>query len=80
MTRSFKITHDRSYWRATPDKVILEAARDSDDELAIALGERLEACLDKIAPLEDLKEEVEDLRRTVDALRAELYELYGAGE
>jgi hypothetical protein len=80
MTRSFKITHDRSYWRATPDKVILEAARDSDDELAIALGERLEACLDKIAPLEDLKEEVEYLSGTVDALRAELYELYGAGE
>lgn len=80
MTRSFKITHDRSYWRLAGDKVLLEAAQDSDNELAVALGERLDACLDKIAPLQDLEDEVEDLRRTVDALRAELHELYGAGE
>lgn len=73
MTRSFKISHDRSYWRLAGDKVLLEAARDSNDELAVALGERLEACLDKIAPFQDLEDEVEDLRRTVEALREELY-------
>ncbi len=73
MTRSFKITHDRSYWRLAGDKVLLEAARDSDDELAVALGERLEACLDKIAPYQDLEDEVAELRARVDALSAELY-------
>jgi hypothetical protein len=73
MTRAFKISHDRSYWRLAGDKMLLEAARDSDDELAVALGERLEAYLNKIAPLQDLEYEVEDLRRTVEALREELY-------
>lgn len=33
---------DRSYWRMAKDKELIEAARDSKHELAIALGERLE--------------------------------------
>ena len=76
MTRSFKITHDRSYWRATPDKVILEAARDSDDELAIALGERLDSYIRNNSPdadrIADLEATVEDLAGQIDRLQAEL--------
>jgi hypothetical protein len=33
---------DRSYWRMAKEKELIEAARDSGHELAIALGERLE--------------------------------------
>lgn len=33
---------DRSYWRMAKDKELIEAARSSNNELAIALGERLE--------------------------------------
>jgi hypothetical protein len=36
------MTHDRNYWRAVPTADLIEAARDSREELAIALGERLE--------------------------------------
>jgi phosphoribosyl-dephospho-CoA transferase len=36
------MTHDRSYWRTSETRALIEAARDSSDELAIALGERLE--------------------------------------
>ena len=36
------MTHDRSYWRASETRALIEAARDSSDELAIALGERLD--------------------------------------
>lgn len=72
MTRSFKITHDRTYWRATPDKVILEAARDSDDELAVALGERLDAYIRNARPMEDLEAEVEDLKAQVERLQDEI--------
>ena len=34
--------HDRDYWRCASDAALIEAARDSGHELAIALGERLE--------------------------------------
>jgi predicted nucleic acid-binding Zn-ribbon protein len=83
MTRSFKITHDRSYWRATPDRVILEAARDSDDELAIALGERLDSYIRACTPITDriadLETEVEDLKGQIERLQAELDEMDGEG-
>ncbi len=34
--------HDRDHWRCASDAALIEAARDSGHELAIALGERLE--------------------------------------
>lgn len=34
--------HDRTYWRGVSARTLIEAARDSGHELAIALGERLE--------------------------------------
>ncbi len=36
---------DRDYWRACPDSALVEAARDSADELAIVLGEALAEAL-----------------------------------
>ena len=39
------ITHDRDYWRCASDTALIEAARDSGHELAIALGERLAATI-----------------------------------
>ena len=68
---------DRTYWRREDSRRLIEAARDSGHELAIALGERLEA-LDAIDDeLHDAKAEIAELTRRVDYLRKELdaYEL-----
>ena len=68
---------DRTYWRREDSRRLIEAARDSGHELAIALGERLEA-LDAIDDeLRDAKAEIAELTRRVDYLRKELdaYEL-----
>jgi hypothetical protein len=32
---------DRTYWRGVPDARLIEAGRDSGDEMAIAMAERL---------------------------------------
>lgn len=68
---------DRTYWRACDNKRLIEEARDSGHELAIALGERLEALADADDQLYDLKRERDELERRVDYLRRELdaYEL-----
>ena len=68
---------DRTYWRREESRRLIEAARDSGHELAIALGERLEA-LDAVDDqLHDAKAEIAELTRRVDYLRKELdaYEL-----
>ena len=69
--------HDRTYWRREDSRRLIEAARDSGHELAIALGERLEALADVDDQLYDLKRERDELERRVDYLRKELdaYEL-----
>ena len=68
--------HDRTYWRREDSRRLIEAARDSGHELAIALGERLEA-LDAADDLHEAKAEIAELTRRVDYLRKELdaYEL-----
>ena len=68
---------DRTYWRREDSRRLIEAARDSGHELAIALGERLEA-LDAVDDeLHEAKAEIAELSRRVDYLRKELdaYEL-----
>lgn len=64
---------DRAYWRMSSDTALIEAARHSDHELAIALGERLEDATGE--DVEHLKNEIEEqaaiialLRRDVDRL------------
>lgn len=42
---TYNPTADRTYWRGQDDARLIEAARDSNHELAIALGERLEDCI-----------------------------------
>ena len=72
------MTHDRTYWRAQDDKRLIDEAKHNPTaELAIALGERLEA-LDAVDDeLHDAKAEIAELNRRVDYLRKELdvYEL-----
>ena len=69
--------NDRTYWRMCDDKRLIEEARDSGHELAIALGERLEALAGVDDELRDLKRERDELERRVGYLRKELdaYEL-----
>jgi hypothetical protein len=70
--------HDRSDWRALSTKTLIEAARDCPNELAIALGERLEELEDFEAEAHELRNIVDELDTRVDALRAELEALYNA--
>lgn len=63
------ITKDRDYWRCATTTALIEEARDSDHELAIALGERLE---DACAPPEGAWQTPAHLQATIDTLRAEL--------
>jgi predicted trehalose synthase len=63
-----------------PDWVLIEAARDSGHELAIALGERLEeleSCADELA---DAIAEARELSERVDSLRDELQAFHDAEE
>jgi ubiquinone biosynthesis protein UbiJ len=62
---------DRSYWRACDTGILIEAARHSGHELAIALGERLEDTADT----EHLEQECAELETTVDALRQQVASL-----
>ena len=63
--------HDRTYWRSEPDKLLIEAARDSGHELAIALGERLDALQGLDEQLEDAQTEAKDLEARADAWKAD---------
>jgi hypothetical protein len=70
------MTHDRTHYRALPVRLLIEQARYSGDELAIALGERLDEYDTDAETIADLLEDNKNLDRRVDALRAELNELY----
>ena len=67
---------DRDYWRDQNARRLIEAARDSGHELAIALGERLEQREGDEDMIADLIEQTKELDARCDALRAELQELY----
>ena len=54
---TYNPNHDRDYWRSADDTQLTDAARDSGHELAIALGERLEALRGIEARLADLEHE-----------------------
>lgn len=73
------MTHDRTYWRMSSTAYLIDHARNSGNELAIALGERLEEYADQEDRIYDLQREnkeleqrVESWREEVDALRAQL--------
>lgn len=75
---TYNPTYDRTDWRAVSTRTLIEAARDSGHELAIALGERLEeleGCADELA---DAIAEARYLQERCDALRDELQAFYDA--
>lgn len=57
------MTHDRNYWRASETRALIDAARDSSDELAIALGERLDDMVAAHLHLAALEREHAELMR-----------------
>lgn len=75
---TYNPNHDRTDWRAVSTRTLIEAARDSGHELAIALGERLEELNDCADQLADAIAEARELDRRCDALRDELQTFYDA--
>lgn len=64
---------DRDYWRMQPDTRLIEEARDSNHELCIALGERLEdIARDHDYDVDEQRERADDLQRTVDRMGYDL--------
>jgi hypothetical protein len=75
---TYNPNHDRTDWRALSTRTLIEAARDCPNELAIALGERLEELENAEAENIDLRATVDELDRRVDALMADLMAFYDA--
>ena len=75
---TYNPNHDRTDWRAVSTRTLIEAARDSGHELAIALGERLEELEDCADQLADAIAEARELDQRCDALRDELQAFYDA--
>ena len=66
---------DRTHYRALPVRLLIEEARNSGNELAIALGERLEEYDADADTIADLLQENAELDRRVDSLRDEIEQL-----
>ena len=69
---TYNPTYDRTDWRAVSTRTLIEAARDSGHELAIALGERLEDLEDADDERAEFMVELREARRVIDALRYEI--------
>ena len=69
------MTHDRTHYRALPTRLLVEQALNSDNELAIALGERLDEYDADEDTIDNLLKENAELDRRVDDLRQEIKEL-----
>jgi hypothetical protein len=66
------MTHDRIYYRQCSERQLINAAMDSDDELAIVLGEALESWLYLQADIMNLEDTIADLKDDNARLRGEL--------
>lgn len=62
--------NDRSYYRTLPLRALIEAARDSGDELAIALAERLDDLEHEME--EGARKDFRELSEAYDAVCREL--------
>jgi hypothetical protein len=69
-----QMTNDRSHWRDAPDACILEAARYCDNDLALVLGERLEAALAALELLDDITKERDELDARCDIWKQQAIE------
>ena len=59
------MTHDRDYYRALSDKLLVEVGLDSGDELSIALAERLDDLTLGTSP-DELYREIAELEHRVE--------------
>jgi hypothetical protein len=75
---TYKPNHDRTDWRALSTKTLIEAARDCPNELAIALGERLEELENAEMENFDLRTQVEEHDLHLAVLMGELQALHEA--
>lgn len=66
---------DRTHYRALPTRLLIEQARNSGHEMAIALGERLEEYDGDADTIADLLQENRELDARVDSLRQEIESL-----
>jgi hypothetical protein len=74
MMTSTTITRDRNYYRMCDDSDLIRAARDSGDELALALAERLAETAHLADSYDGATSELAEALRTIDYLRDELIE------
>jgi len=69
------LTRDRNYYRMCDDSDLIRAARDSGDELALALAERLEDFADVEHERDTLRDALDEATRLVDHLRDEVQDM-----
>jgi len=69
------ITRDRNYYRMCDDSDLIRAARDSGDELALVLAERLEETAHLADSYDGATSELAEALRTIDYLRDEVQDM-----
>jgi uncharacterized coiled-coil DUF342 family protein len=69
---STTLTRDRNYYRMCDDSDLIRAARDSRDELALVMAERLAEMADLEDERDTLRDALIDARAQIDHLRDEL--------
>jgi len=72
---STTLTRDRNYYRMCDDGDLIRAARDSGDELALALAERLADFADLEHERDTLRDALDEATRLVDHLRDEVQDM-----
>ncbi len=68
------MAQDRTYWRMVSDTRLTEAARYGDNDLALVLGERLEAALAALEQLDDITKERDELDARCDIWKQQAIE------
>ena len=66
------MTNDRTYYRQCSERQLINAAMDSDNELAIVLGEALDSWLYLQADVMNLEDLILDLKAHIARLEGEL--------
>ena len=69
------MTQDRTYFRMLSDAALTEAARYCDNDLALVLGERLEAAIAAEDQLEAAQAKIEELHAEIASLDDDVAEL-----
>jgi hypothetical protein len=72
---STTLTRDRNYYRMCDDSDLIRAARDTGDELALALAERLEETAHLADSYDGATSELGAALRTIDHLRDEVQDM-----